>query len=108
MKDDIREAIEEITRDMVVDRIMEVAELNIGAATACTKVMESVGLIGGLADVQYFDKMNIRGPLIWLCFKDVCGEDPVLLHHKVANETIADELAALPYSRYEKPKEENK
>ena len=54
--------------------IVEMAEGNIGAIRVLTDLCQP-DLMMGFMTILGLDDMNIRGPQIWIAFKDYCGQD---------------------------------
>lgn len=63
-----------------IDVLVEMTEGNPGAMNAIKRLMDSPD---GLFDVLRLDDMNIRGPQIWVGFKDVCNGDIALFQKKI-------------------------
>lgn len=64
---------EKITLHMnQMDVLIAMAEGNPGAISAMTQLLEDPA---GLFDVLHLDDMNMRGPQIWVGFKDFAGQD---------------------------------
>lgn len=86
-----------------VHAIIHIAEGNPGAITAIRAIADASDgstasfLIGAL------EALEIRGSLVWLCYKDICKYDADLLIDQIRNGRIAKDLEALPYSGYKKP-----
>lgn len=57
----------------VMDMMLIMSEGNPGALSVLAKIMKDDPT--GFGTVLHLDDMNIRGPQIWLGFKDFAGED---------------------------------
>lgn len=70
-------------RDTVKEAMLKMSEGNPGAMTVLIDLINREHLIdpdsalGGLGTMLSMDDVDIRGPLIWVCYKDLCGEDLV-------------------------------
>lgn len=69
-----KEARDPITNEMSMwDLVTTMSEGNPGAITAMMMLIQSTKL--GIIGVLHLDDMNIRGPMIWVGFKDWAGQD---------------------------------
>lgn len=59
--------------DSVQDIIFKMSEGNPGAITVLAQVLKKSD--SGIFQILSLDDMNIRGPQIWVAYKDHCGED---------------------------------
>lgn len=64
----------------MVDVLVALAEGNIGAVQVLTQLCEAPT---GFLDCFHLDDMNMRGPQIWVAYKDVCGSDIEVLRKKI-------------------------
>ena len=51
------------------------SEGNPGAATVLSELLKANDPITGMALVFKLDEMNMRGPQVWIGYKDHCGQD---------------------------------
>lgn len=58
----------------VADVVMELGDGNIGAITVCGEMLKRPDGFG-LLYLLHADDMGLRGPAIWIGYKDHCGED---------------------------------
>lgn len=79
--------------------IHTVAENNPGALSAVAAMLRE-DHHRALKALKELQELEITGPNLWLCYKDICDYDPWLLMTKVEAGVIGEELASLPYSRY--------
>lgn len=56
-----------------MDCLVAMAEGNPGAITVLSEILQKDP--HGLITVLHLDDMNIRGPQIWVGYKDFCGQD---------------------------------
>lgn len=68
------------------DALAIMAEGNPGAISAMIKLMDNPN---GFFDVLRLDDMNMRGPQIWVAFKDVCKGDVELFRQKIRERDSA-------------------
>lgn len=63
--------------DTTMDVLLKMAEGNPGAITVLSQLLERDDPTGlpGLLTILSLDDMNMRGPQIWVGYKDHCGED---------------------------------
>lgn len=89
--------MEELKRYMI-----SMAEGNPGAVTAIGEIFGATGkdpwrtiiLLGKL------DKWGIKGPLLWLCYKDICDFDALKLIDMIEDGSMYAALESLPYGGY--------
>lgn len=89
--------------DSVFDMLVKMAEGNPGAVSVLSQMLQKSGAIAGPMRILDLDDMNIRGPQIWIGYKDHCKEDITLFIRKVferdsqlvaaINEISQDEIA---------------
>lgn len=60
--------------DTIQDMIVKMAEGNPGALRVLCEMSQARG-VAGFSHLLDLDDMNIRGPQIWVGFKDYCRED---------------------------------
>lgn len=71
-----------ITGDQTIPEIiMLMSEGNPGAMSACVELTKGDPL--GTLDILHLDDMNMRGPQIWVAFKDVCNQDVAKFRKKI-------------------------
>ena len=68
----VREAVTGTTTNLELLVIM--SEGNPGALTALTQILNK-DPVTGVMTILHMDDMNIRGPQVWVGYKDYCGED---------------------------------
>jgi hypothetical protein len=84
--------------DTTMDMIKKMSMGNPGAITVICQILKDGALIdpddafGGLGTILHMDTWGIRGPKIWMLYKDVCGQDLV----KTIGMTRAVQLGFLP------------
>jgi hypothetical protein len=84
--------------DTTMEMVMKMSEGNPGAVTVIAQILKTGGLIdpddafGGLGTILHMDTWGIRGPKIWMLYKDVCGQDLV----KTIGMTRAVQLGFIP------------
>lgn len=83
--------------------IARLSDGNPGALRTIYALLNTDSKLGSMA-LGYLEAVKIRGPLIWLCYKDICNSDINLLLRKISDDTLPVELADLPYSDYVAPK----
>jgi hypothetical protein len=81
--------------------IVRMAEGNPGALTAMMEMLK-VNEMAGLVAIYHLDDLEIRGPLIWVCYKDILRHDAQQLIEKAMDHSIADKLEKLPYAGYKR------
>lgn len=59
----------------IVDTVVQMSEGNPGAATVLARILKSQDTIDGLTLILNLDDMNMRGPQIWLGYKDHCDKN---------------------------------
>ncbi len=59
----------------IQDWLVAMAEGNIGGLTVMTQIFKEIGEAKGFIAILNMDDMNIRGPQIWVGFKDHCKEN---------------------------------
>lgn len=90
--------------DTTLDMVMKMSEGNPGAVSVIAQILKTGALIdpddafGGLGTILHMDTWGIRGPKIWMLYKDVCGQDLV----KTIGMTRAVQLGFLPGEILEK------
>ena len=90
--------------DTMMDMVKKMSEGNPGAVSVVCQIIKTGGLIdpddafGGLGTILHMDTWGIRGPKIWMLYKDVCGQDLV----KTIGMTRAVQLGFLPGEILEK------
>lgn len=101
-----------ISMDGLADVTMRLAANNPGAMTALIEVFQvpeienAKNQMGEVREVaKYLTIHKITGPLVWLCYKDICKEDATLLYAKIKDGQIAKLLMGLPYANYTVPTE---
>ena len=86
----------------LADVILPMSEGNPGAATVLGKIIMETDYTEALMRILDLDDMNIRGPQIWVGFKDHCGSDLDTFLEKIAHrdkrmvETINAEMGMDP------------
>jgi hypothetical protein len=84
--------------DTTMDMIEKMSMGNPGAISVICQILKDGALIdpddafGGLGTILHMDTWGIRGPKIWMLYKDVCGQDLV----KTIGMTRAVQLGFLP------------
>jgi hypothetical protein len=69
--------------DTTMDMIKKMSMGNPGAISVICQILKDGALIdpddafGGFSTILHMDTWGIRGPKIWMLYKDVCGEDLV-------------------------------
>lgn len=67
----------------VTDAMLTMAEGNVGALTVLQKLIKADALFAAL----HLDDMNMRGPQIWVAYKDHCdGDLEVFINHIKARD----------------------
>lgn len=64
-----------------MDVMLTMAEGNPGAISAMTSLMEDGPQ--GIFDVLHLDDMNMRGPQVWVAYKDFCGGNTKIFREKI-------------------------
>lgn len=70
-------------KEKAIELIANLAQGNPGAVTVIMKILtdgiriDPYDYAGGFGSVLYMDSMNIRGPKVWMLYKDVCNENIV-------------------------------
>jgi hypothetical protein len=101
----LRQVAESFCKDKdMVENLVHMANGNIGAMTAMGKMYNydesRASFALGLAAA-----FEIKGSMLWLLFKDVCGQDPTKVIEILNKEDEAPKaLAALHYSGFKWPK----
>lgn len=84
----------------MVEAITSMVDGNPGATTVCCELMKNDEF--GFINICHLDDMEIYGSDIWLCYKDICGQDIDLLRKKIKDRTIKGELQKLKSERSNK------
>ena len=83
----------------IIEMLTTMAEGKPGAANVLAALMSEypIGKTSpdGLMCIIYLDNLGIRGPAVWVCYKDVCHEDVHALHSKIIDSSIKTELDKL-------------
>lgn len=79
----------DINKDTVKDGILKIAEGNPGALTVLTQLIK---LRDGWMSVGEFDRLRLYGPMIWLCYKDLLGNDINKLLELLLSGKLAEEI----------------
>lgn len=72
--------------DSLLDVMLKMSEGNPGAASVCAQLMKETekidpdNIMGGMGVILSLDDMGIRGPKIWMLYKDVCKENLTYLN----------------------------
>lgn len=80
----MRERIE--LTDSLLDVMLKMSEGNPGAASVCAQLMKETpqidpdNIMGGMGVILSLDDMGVRGPKIWMLYKDVCKENLTYLN----------------------------
>jgi len=61
--------------DSLQDVLVTMSEGNPGAINVMMSILEYVGPSIGYMNILSLDDMNMRGPQIWIGYKDHCGQD---------------------------------
>jgi hypothetical protein len=61
--------------DTTMDTIIKLSEGNPGGLTVIKQVLQKSEGFDGVMRLLDLDDMNMRGPQIWVGYKDHCGED---------------------------------
>lgn len=77
--------------DTIVDALTKLAEGNPGAVTVLAKLTRRDAF--GFIQCCRLDDLGIYGPHIWMCYKDLCGEDIETLYSLLENEKLASAIA---------------
>lgn len=94
-------ARKEITGSMTVrDIVITMAEGNPGALSVLMQLIQHPK--ANTLDILNFDDMNMRGPQIWIAYKDHCGEDMALLVELIRKRDLA--LISTVNAQYPKEK----
>lgn len=103
--DSMRQVAESFCEDKdMVENLVHMAQGNIGAMTAMGKmfVYDQTRAAFSLGLAAAFE---IKGSMLWLLYKDVCGQNPQKTIEILNKEDEAPKaLAALHYSGFEWPK----
>ena len=78
----------------MLDSMVAMSDGNPGAATVCAQLTQREEGVG-FVDICHLDDMEIYGENIWLCYKDICGEDIEELSKRVRDRSIKKDLVAL-------------
>ena len=84
--------------DTLSDTAVTMSEGNAGAATVIGQVLQN-DPEKGLLDLLRINDMNMRGPQIWVAYKDHCGQDleqflnAVRSHDEAMIKTVNDQCA---------------
>jgi hypothetical protein len=79
--------------------LFRLAEGNPGALIAMKEMLKANRLAAQIA-IYHLDDLEIRGSLIWLCYKDILKHNAQQLIEKAMDHSIADELEKLPNVGY--------
>ena len=60
--------------DTVRDAVMKLSAGNPGAATVCAQIVQA-DPVTGFMDLLHMDDMGMKGPAIWVGYKDFAGQD---------------------------------
>ena len=85
--------------DTVLDMIVKLSEGNPGAAIVCTKILKA-DLERGVMDLLHLDEMGMKGPAIWVGYKDYAGED-LNLFIKAVRQRAPDMIKMIRQQGYE-------
>ncbi len=72
--------------DDMIEVLRTLSEGNPGALSVLIEVLN--GDLEGLSDIHILDDMNIRGPQIWVAYKDVCKQDISNFREKIRNRDM--------------------
>lgn len=61
----------------IFDAVVDFSEGNPGSCTVLSRILKDEPPVEVLSVLLDLDDMNIRGPQIWVAYKDYCGEDLV-------------------------------
>jgi hypothetical protein len=89
-----------------MELVTTMAEGNPGAISVMVQIIQNESG-NGLLDLLNFDDMNMRGPQIWVAYKDVCGQNIDLLLEKLksrdtemvskVNDVMGASIGAYPH-----------
>lgn len=103
--DSIRKILGSITNDeRYMDNLIYMAKGNVGAANVLRDMHEKDPQVAPLC-TGMLAAYNIMGPMLWLLYKDVNGQDAMKMMEMIQTDDEAPKaLEALPYAQYERPK----
>ena len=73
--------------------VIEMAQGNPGAVSVLVQLAQQPG---GALDILELKRQDCRGPLIWIRYKDVCGEDIAALRANIRVTADEHEATAPP------------
>lgn len=85
--------------DSVMDAVVKMAQGNPGAATVLAKIIQA-DPIGGFIDICHMDDMGLKGPAIWVAYKDFAKNDLTVLTEAVRSRS-KDLIAAVRAEGFE-------
>ena len=79
--------------DTMVDAVVKLAQGNPGAAVVVTSLLKHDTVRGYLRMLD-LDMWEIYGPRIWLCYKDLLGEDLEALEAAIDDQSLLGSVKA--------------
>ena len=81
----------DINKDTIKDGILKIADGNPGAMSV---LLQLTKLRDGWMAVQEFDRLRLYGPMVWLCYKDLLGNDINRLLELILNGKLSEEITS--------------